>query len=132
LPDKFAAAVSAAGHSDIAANFGYDIWLRWYMFELGVPWKNEVDYAKLSPLLQAHKVKTSTMFISGDRDWNVPVLNSELFHQALLKSDERPNTQLIVFPNTSHNTGWSTEKSRDYYCRIANWLDHHIQKIAFV
>jgi dipeptidyl aminopeptidase/acylaminoacyl peptidase len=119
---KFKAAASGAGHSLIVANYGHDTWLQWYQWELGVPWQNRELFEELSPLNRVGFVETPTMFLTGDADWNVPILNSELFYQSLrVKGVE---TQLVVYPDTSHS-GWSEEFSKDYYQRILNWFDNH-------
>jgi dipeptidyl aminopeptidase/acylaminoacyl peptidase len=81
--DRFRAAASGAGHSLIIANYGHDIYQKWYNWELGVPWENRDLYDKMSPLLQVGRVQTPTIFLGGREDWNVPVLNAELFYQSL-------------------------------------------------
>lgn len=43
---------------------------------------------------------TPTLFMCGQEDWNVPVINSEQMYQAL-KSLGRA-TQLVIFPGESH------------------------------
>ncbi|HEU4517367.1 MAG TPA: S9 family peptidase, partial [Steroidobacteraceae bacterium] len=78
--DRFKAAASGAGHSYIAANYGHDIYQKWYNWELGAPWENREKYDRLSPLLQAGRVTTPTIFLGGREDWNVPLLNAELFY----------------------------------------------------
>jgi len=77
--DRFKAAASGAGHSLIHANYGHDIYQKWYNWELGPPWENRRHYDRLSPLLQAGRVATPTLFLGGRDDWNVPILNAELF-----------------------------------------------------
>ena len=42
--NRFKAAASGAGHSLIAANYGHDIYQKWYNWELGVPWENAEKY----------------------------------------------------------------------------------------
>ena len=56
-PEKFRAAVSGAGHSSIAANYGHDIYLKWYNWGLGRPWlsRDRKRYEKLSPLNAAER-----------------------------------------------------------------------------
>ncbi len=71
--DRFKAAASGAGHSYIVANYGHDIYQKWYNWELGPPWENREKYDRLSPLLQAGKVTTPTIFLGGREDWNVPL-----------------------------------------------------------
>ncbi len=129
-PEKFRAAVSGAGHSFIAANYGHDIYLKWYNWGLGQPWrsKDRKRYEKLSPLNAAEKVKTPTLFLCGAQDWNVPILNAELFYQAL-RVRGIP-TRLVVYPKAAHVAHWDDggcENSKDYYTRVLNWLDHHVK-----
>ena len=126
VPDKFQAAVSGAGHSFVAANYGHDIWLKWYRWELGAPWKkaNRELYNRLSPLNDAERVKTPTLFLSGDADWNVPLINSELFYEAL--REQGVESRLVVYPGAAHVAGWGKKYNDSYYQEILNWLNKHI------
>lgn len=121
--NRFKAAASGAGHSLIAANFGHDIYQKWYHWELGVPWENAEKYERLSPLLQVAKVQTPTLFVGGRDDWNVPVINAELFYQSL--KSRGIDTQLVVYPGTHHG-GWSDEFEKDRLVRIRDWFDKHL------
>ncbi len=127
--DRFKAAVSGAGHSLIIANYGHDIYQKWYEWELDLPWKNRQLWEKLSPLNQIHKVTTPTVFICGQKDWNVPVLNSELMYQSLKRLGVE--TQLVVYPN-SHHGGWKKQFSRDYYQRALAWMDKYLKKESVI
>jgi dipeptidyl aminopeptidase/acylaminoacyl peptidase len=122
---RFKAAVSGAGHALFIANYGHDIYQKWYTWELGLPWKNRQAYEKLSPLNHVHKVTTPTIFLCGQKDWNVPVLNSELMYQSL--KQRGVETRLIVYPD-SHHGGWKKEFSRDFYQRTLAWLDKYLKK----
>ena len=122
--NRFKAAASGAGHSFIAANYGHDIYQKWYSWELGVPWENADTYARLSPLMQAGAVQTPTLFFGGREDWNVPVLNAELFYQSLKKRGIE--TELVVYPGTHHG-GWSDDFERDRLVRVQQWFDKYLQ-----
>jgi dipeptidyl aminopeptidase/acylaminoacyl peptidase len=122
--NRFKAAASGAGHSLIAANYGHDIYQKWYSWELGVPWENADKYERLSPLMQAGSVQTPTLFLGGREDWNVPVLNAELFYQSLKKRGIA--TELVVYPGTHHG-GWSDDFERDRLVRIREWFDKYLQ-----
>lgn len=129
-PKKFRAAASGAGHSFIAANYGHDIYLKWYNWGMGHPWisKDRRRYEKLSPLNDAEKVQTPTLFLCGAQDWNVPILNAELFYQALRVRGVP--TRLIVYPKAAHNTNWDIggcQNSKDYFKRIVDWLNHYLE-----
>ena len=121
---RFKAAASGAGHSMIVANYGHDIYQKWYNWELGVPWENRDKYERLSPLMQAGKVTTPTIFLGGRNDWNVPVLNAELFYQSL--RSRGVDTQLVVYPDT-HHSGWSEEFEKDYLCRVTEWFGKYLK-----
>ncbi|MGH8249264.1 MAG: S9 family peptidase [Steroidobacteraceae bacterium] len=122
--DRFKAAASGAGHSFIAANYGHDIYQKWYNWELGPPWDNRDKYDRLSPLLQAGRVSTPTLFLGGRDDWNVPVLNAELFYQSLRKRGV--DTQLVVYPD-AHHGGWPAEYEKDYLLRVRQWFDKYLK-----
>jgi len=48
--------------------------------------KNIEKYLKLSyPYLKADRIKTPTLFLSGEKDFNVPAVGSEQMYQALLR-----------------------------------------------
>ena len=122
--DRFDAAASGAGHSLIEANFGHDIYQRWYMWELGVPWENREKYDRLSPFLRVGNVKTPTLFLGGRIDWNVPVLNAELMYQAL--QVRGIDSQLVVYPD-SHHGGWREEYEKDYLQRVLAWFNQYLK-----
>ena len=122
--DRFKAAASGAGHSFIAANYGHDIYQKWYSWELGPPWENREAYDRLSPLLHAGKVTTPTIFLGGRDDWNVPVLNAELFYQSL--RSRGIDTQLVVYPGM-HHSDWSEEFDKDYLRRVREWFDKFLK-----
>ncbi len=122
--DRFKAAATGAGHSFIAANYGHDIYQKWYSWELGTPWENRDKYDRLSPLLQAGRVTTPTMFLGGRDDWNVPLLNAELFYQALRKRGI--DTELVVYPGMHHGD-WDPKFERDYLQRVRAWFDKYLK-----
>lgn len=121
--DRFKAAASGAGHSLIAANYGHDIYQRWYNWELGPPWEQRERYDALSPLLRADEVETPTIFLGGRLDWNVPILNAELFYQSL--RHRGIDTRLVVYPG-AHHGGWPAEYDKDYLQRVVAWFDRYL------
>ena len=98
---RFKAATSGASTSNILAGYGTDMYIREYEMELGVPWKNQATWEKISfPFLHADRIKTPTLFLCGSADFNVPLLNSEQMYQAL-RSQNLP-TQLVIYPDQNH------------------------------
>ena len=114
---RFKAAVSGAGIANILAGYGTDMYVREYEKELGVPWKHTERWLKVSfPFLKADRITTPTLFMCGDKDLNVPLLNSEQMYQALRSLDVP--TRLVVYPGESHDI------SRPSYQRhrFGQWL----------
>ncbi|MEO8636934.1 MAG: S9 family peptidase [Gemmatimonadales bacterium] len=101
---RFKAAVSGASISNILAGFGTDMYVREYTAELGVPWKNTATWLKVSyPFLHADRIKTPTLFLCGENDFNVPLLNSQQMYQALRQLGL--DTKLIIYPGQFHGIG---------------------------
>ena len=64
--------------------------MREYEQELGTPWKNLDAYLKVSfPFLHADRITTPTLFLCGEADFNVPLINSEQMYQALQEPRRR-------------------------------------------
>ena len=98
---RFKAATSGAGASNILAGYGTDMYVREYEAELGLPWRNTATWLRLSfPFLHADRIHTPTLFLGGELDFNVPLLNSEQMYQAL-RSLGVP-TRLVIYPASHH------------------------------
>jgi dipeptidyl aminopeptidase/acylaminoacyl peptidase len=98
---RFKAAVSGAGSSNFLAGYGTDMYIREYEAELGTPWANPEAWMRVSyPFLHADRIVTPTLFLCGEKDFNVPLLNSEQMYQAL--SSLGRDTQLIIYPGQFH------------------------------
>lgn len=122
---RFKAAISGAGSALQLSLYGHDQYVNQYENELGVPWKNTDKYLKLSyPLLKADRIKTPTLFIVGEKDFNVPALGSEQMYQAL-RSQNVP-TGLIIYPDQYH--GITTPSYQvDRLQRYREWYDKHLK-----
>jgi dipeptidyl aminopeptidase/acylaminoacyl peptidase len=124
-PTRFKAALSGAGSSLQLSLFGVDQYLIQFENEVGYPWKNLDKYLKLSyPFLKADKIKTPTLFMTGEKDFNVPSVGSEQMYQALRVLGTP--TQLIVYPNQFH--GITTPSyQKDRLTRYADWLGKYLK-----
>jgi len=122
---RFKAAVSGASISDVFAGYGTDMYVREYDAELGPPWKNTEVYLKLSyPFLHADRIKTPTLFLGGQKDFNVPLLNSEQMYQAL-RTLGVP-TQLIIYPGQYHGIS-KPSYVKDRLERYVAWYDKYLK-----
>ena len=98
---RFAAAVSGAGTANPLALYAADQYYIQYNKELGDPWRNPDVYIKLAyPLLHADRIRTPTLFMGGDKDFNVPIAGGEQMYLAL-RTLGVP-AQLIVYPGQYH------------------------------
>ena len=123
---RFKAATSGAGISNILAGFGTDMYVREYTAELGVPWKNTATYLRLSsPFLHADRIRTPTLFLCGEKDFNVPLLNSEQMYQAL-RSLGIP-TRLIIYPGQNHGLSKPSYQRHRYEQYLA-WYGEYLRK----
>lgn len=122
---RFKAAASGAGSSLQLSMYGIDQYTNQYENELGAPWKNTDKWLKLSyPFLKADRIKTPTLFMAGEKDFNVPSAGSEQMFQAL-RSLGIP-TQLIIYPGQFHGiTVPSYQKDR--VDRYLQWFDKYLK-----
>jgi dipeptidyl aminopeptidase/acylaminoacyl peptidase len=122
---RFKAAVSGAGISNILAGYGTDQYIREYENELGTPWKNPEAYLKLSsPFLHADRIVTPTLFMCGEYDFNVPLLNTEQMYQALRSLGR--DTQLVIYPGEYHGIR-TPSYERDRLERNVAWFDKYLK-----
>jgi dipeptidyl aminopeptidase/acylaminoacyl peptidase len=123
---RFKAATSGAGVGMISSFYGVDHYILQYDNELGLPWKSFDKYIKVSyPFLKANRIKTPTLFLVGEKDFNVPSVGSEQMYQAL-KSLGIP-TKLIIYPDQFHgltNPGFE----KDCYERYISWFNKYLKK----
>ena len=98
---RFKAAVSGAGSSLMLSFYGTDQYISQYEPELGKPWENIQKWLDVSyPFFKVKEIKTPTLFMASQNDFNVPVVGAEQMYQAF-KSVGIP-TQLIIYPNQNH------------------------------
>ncbi|QNI34749.1 S9 family peptidase [Alloacidobacterium dinghuense] len=121
---RFKAAISGAGTGSPLGFYGVDQYIIQYDQELGPPWKNLDTYLKLGyPLLHADRIRTPTLFMGGDKDFNVPLMGGEQMYQAL-RSLNVP-TELVVYPGQFH--GFTRPSFiRDRYQRYFDWYDKYL------
>jgi dipeptidyl aminopeptidase/acylaminoacyl peptidase len=122
---RFKAGISGAGSSNQISMYGTDQYINQYENELGPPWKNPEVWMKVSyPFFKADRIKTPTLFLCGEKDFNVPLLGSEQMYQALRSLGV--DTQLVIYPNQYH--GITTPSYRkDRLDRYLAWYDKYLK-----
>jgi dipeptidyl aminopeptidase/acylaminoacyl peptidase len=125
---RFKAATSGAGTAFTVAFYGTDQYITQYDEEIGPPWKAFDTYVKISyPFLHADRIKTPTLFLGGERDFNVPVQGGQQMYQALRSLGI--DTQLIIYPNENHGIQRPSYQ-RDRMERYLAWYDKYLKKSA--
>lgn len=125
---RFKAATCGAGSALQLSMYGSDQYIVQYEHELGAPWKNPDLWLKLSwPFFKADRIRTPTLFLAGDKDFNVPIIGSEQMYMAL-KSNGVP-TQLIVYPGERHAIR-KPSFQKDRYERYLSWYDKYLKPDA--
>jgi dipeptidyl aminopeptidase/acylaminoacyl peptidase len=127
---RFKAATSGASISNILAGYGTDQYIHDYDNELGQPSKNLKTWLRLSyPYLHADRIVTPTLFLCGDKDFNVPLLNTEQMYQSL-KSLGR-ETELVIYPGEYHGIS-RPSFVKDRLDRYVAWYDKYLGAAAGV
>jgi dipeptidyl aminopeptidase/acylaminoacyl peptidase len=121
---RFKGAISGASEVLYTSNYGHDHYQNLWEIELGLPWRNQKAWDRISPFWSVEKITTPTLIMGGERDWNVPIMNSEQLYQALRRLG-RP-TELVVYPGQPHGIG-KPSYQKDRYERYLAWYDRYVK-----
>jgi dipeptidyl aminopeptidase/acylaminoacyl peptidase len=128
--NRFKAATSGAGTAFTVAFYGTDQYIIQYDYEIGPPWNPKAweTYIKISyPFLHADRIQTPTLFLGGERDFNVPVQGGQQMYQALRSLGIE--TQLIIYPNENHGIQRPSYQ-RDRLERYLAWYEKYVKKAS--
>jgi dipeptidyl aminopeptidase/acylaminoacyl peptidase len=122
--NRFKAAVSGAGMSELATEFGtedgpaYDEWF------YGLPYEKPEGFAKSSPMTYVKNVRTPTLLLHGENDRTDPLAQSQMFYRALKRYGIE--SEFVVYPREPH--GLQEEKHLiDRLNRMIRWFDTHLK-----
>ncbi len=123
---RFKAAICGAGSALQLSMYGSDQYIRQYETEIGVPWKAQDKWIRISyPFFKADRIRTPTLFMGGEKDFNVPIIGGEQMYQALKSLGV--DTQLVIYPGQFH--GITTPSYvRDRYERYLAWYGKYLRK----
>lgn len=122
---RFKAAVSGAGSSMQLSLYGVDQYIVQLDNEVGPPWKNLEPWIKMSyPFLHADRIKTPTLFLSGEKDFNVPIIGGEQMYQAL--RSQGIDTAFVIYPDQYHGLTIPSYQ-RDRLRRYLDWFDKYLK-----
>src|SRR5215469_3234680 len=121
---RFRAAICGAGSGNQLTTYGTDEYITEYNAELGPPWRNPALWTQVSyPFFHADRIRTPTLFLGGDKDFNVPIAGGEQMYQPL-RTLGVP-TELIVYPGEYHvltRPSFLVDRSARYLAWIEQYL----------
>lgn len=122
---RFKAAISGAGSALQTTMYGSDLYIAQYDNEMGAPWKAQDLWIKVSyPFFHADRIKTPTLFVGGEKDFNVPIAGSEQMYQAL--KSQGIDTQLVIYPGQFHAITTPSYR-RDRLERYLAWFNKYLK-----
>ena len=122
--NRFKAAVSSAGAANMYGMYGFDMYIREYEHELGLPWRDREAYDRVSyPFFNVDKITTATLFLCEELDENVPCIGGMQMYQAL-KSLGVP-TRLVIYPGEYHPVTVPSYL-RDRMQRVLDWYGRYL------
>ncbi|HEX2094650.1 MAG TPA: S9 family peptidase [Longimicrobiaceae bacterium] len=123
---RFKTAISGAGSALQLSMYGTDQYTFQYDTEIGPPWKNREAWIRISyPFFHADRIRTPTLFMVGEKDFNVPASGSEQMYQAL-RSLGVP-TQLVIYPGQYHGITTPSYR-RDRLERYLAWYGKYLKE----
>jgi dipeptidyl aminopeptidase/acylaminoacyl peptidase len=122
---RFKAATCGAGSANQFAMYGVDQYIIQWETEIGPPWKSPEPWMKVSyPFFHADRIKTPTLYLGGERDFNVPIIGNEQMYQAL-RSLGVP-TELVIYPDQFHGITVPSYKV-DRFQRYLAWYEKYLK-----
>ncbi|HKP85350.1 MAG TPA: S9 family peptidase [Blastocatellia bacterium] len=123
--NRFKAAVTGAGMTDLAMEFGtednpsYDEWF------FGLPYEKPEGFAKSSPITYIRNARTPTLILQGEADTVDPLGQSQMLYRALKRYGVV--SDFVIYPREPH--GFREEKHLlDRLNRIVSWFDAHLKQ----
>jgi dipeptidyl aminopeptidase/acylaminoacyl peptidase len=100
--DRFAAAVAGAAVTDWPSFHGRSYLHTWDTGHYGGadPYDPDGPHRRFNPMAFAKRMRTPTLILHGEQDWDVPVEQGYILHRAL--KDQGVETQLVVYPREPH------------------------------
>jgi dipeptidyl aminopeptidase/acylaminoacyl peptidase len=122
---RFKAAIAGAGSGNQLSTYGSDEYVLQYNAELGPPWRDTALWLKVSyPFFHADRIRTPTLFLGGDKDFNVPIIGGEQMYESL-RTLGVP-AELIVYPGEYHELDRPSFLV-DRYGRYLEWMGKYVK-----
>ncbi|HEX7049706.1 MAG TPA: S9 family peptidase [Longimicrobiales bacterium] len=124
---RFKAAMTGASEVLYASNYGHDQYQWLWETEYGFPWRDPDLWKEISPFYKLERITTPTLIMGGERDWNVPIINSEQLYQGLRRLGR--TTRLVVYPGEPHGIRRPSFQ-KDRYERWLAWFGRYVKGAA--
>lgn len=122
---RFKAAISGAGSGNQTAMYGVDEYVMQYNAEMRPPWQSTSRWLAVSyPFFHADRIRTPTLFLGGDKDFNVPLVGGEQMYEAL-RTLGVP-TELIIYPGEYHVLSRPSFLV-DRFTRYLDWMAKYLK-----
>ena len=82
----------------------------------------ENEYKQFSPIYFTSNDDPPTLIIHGDKDDNVPIIQGESMHQALLKAGVK--SKFVTIPGAGH--GFFNEDINKATMEMLSWFETHL------
>jgi dipeptidyl aminopeptidase/acylaminoacyl peptidase/sugar lactone lactonase YvrE len=124
--DRFAAAVSYAGLSNLVSFYATSLYQDLIHVEFGgPPWEKHDILWEKSPLMHIKNAKTPTLIIHGEADNDVHITQSEELYTAL--KYRGVETVFVRYPRQGHGAS-EPRQQVDILERELDWFDRHLRK----
>jgi dipeptidyl aminopeptidase/acylaminoacyl peptidase len=121
---RFKAAVSGAGLSNLASEFGTEAGSSYDEWFFSTPYENLDGFMKSSPVKYLKNAHTPTLILQGDADTTDPIGQSEELYRGL--KHYGVEAEMVIYPREPH--GLREEKHLvDRLNRIVTWYEAHLK-----
>ena len=90
-----------------------------------MPWEDQENYWRRSPLSLVGNVKTPTMLLTGEQDFRTPISESEQYYTALKLVGVE--SAMVRIPNASHGLVGRPSMLMSKTASILSWFNHYRQ-----
>jgi len=122
---RFNAAVSTSSISNLWSQWGCSAIPLWMEVELEAkPWEKPDLIIKQSPIWQAHKATTPTLFIHGELDFDTPICEAEQFFMVMKKMKQ--TARMVRYADDGHGIRKKPGNHIDSLRRTIAWFNQYV------
>jgi dipeptidyl aminopeptidase/acylaminoacyl peptidase len=122
---RFKAAVSTSSISNLWSQWGCSAIPLWMEVELEAkPWEKPDQIIKQSPIWQAHKATTPTLFLHGELDFDTPICEAEQFFMVMKKMKQ--TARMVRYVDDGHGIRKKPGNYIDSIRRTIAWFKQYV------